>query len=87
MTFRLNCEFEEILREIPPAARYIDLYWSIASTHADWQTIRSRMAGAYLAVQYIDHDAAAIYAMLRDVAAQRALECLPASVYSIEAAA
>lgn len=80
-------ELEASLRDIPPAARYIDLHWSIAETHVDWQCIRARMSGAYQAALHLDPDAAADYALLRDIAAQRALESMPASVYSMPAAA
>lgn len=72
MTYRPIEAFDTILRETPPAARYLDLYWSVATTYADWREIRSRMSGAVHAVQQLDPEAASDYALLRDIAGQRA---------------
>jgi len=75
MAYRPIEEFEDILRETPPAARYLDLHWSLASNFTEWREIRSRMSGAFHAVQFIDHAAASDYALLRDIAAMRADDC------------
>jgi len=83
LELHLITDHEELLREIPPAARYLDLYWSIATSHADWKDIRTRMSGAVHAVQQLDPAAASDYALLRDIAGQRMLEAMPASVYSM----
>lgn len=69
MSFHSIDAFERILRETPPAARYLDLHWSIARTFADWRDIRTRMFGAEIAARHLDSDAADDYALLRDIAA------------------
>ena len=72
MAYRTIEEFEHILRDTPPAARYLDLHWSIARSYHEWREIRARMAGAEMAVARLDPNAADDYALLRDVAGQRA---------------
>lgn len=69
MTYRSIEEFEQILRETPPAARYLDLYWAVARSYDDWRAIRVRMTGAELAVRHFNQADADVYALLRDVAA------------------
>lgn len=72
MAFRSIEEFEQILRDTPPAARYLDLHWSIAGNYHEWREIRSRMAGAEMAVRQSNPEHADVYALLRDVAAMHA---------------
>lgn len=69
MTFRSIEEFEQVLRDTPAAARYLDLYWAVATTYDDWWAIRIRMASAEQAIRQFNPDDAEVYALLRDVAA------------------
>jgi hypothetical protein len=56
MTYRSIDEFEQILRDTPPAARYLDLYWATATTYDDWWAIRIRMASAEQAIRLFHQD-------------------------------
>lgn len=68
MAFRSIEEFEKILRETPPAARYLGIHWSKAMCWQDWFEIRIRMTAAEMAVRPFNAEQADVYAFLRDVA-------------------
>lgn len=74
MAFRSIEEFEKILRETPPAARYLGIHWSKAMSWQDWWEIRIRMSAAAMAARPFNADHADAYELLRDIAAAHAHE-------------
>lgn len=69
MGFHSIEEYEQILAETPPAARYLPLHWGMAREAQDWREIRYMMRGAMFAVGK-DHPDAEVYCLLGDVANQ-----------------
>lgn len=79
MAFRTTEEFEQILRDTPPAARYLDMAWCIARSTTDWLCIKYRMIGAAHAVPFSseEHDDYMLLANVADARMESTLRITP----------